>query len=89
MPRDNALTDPKLDAPPEKSQRGRPPGSPSSTGACDNRICQVSKICIDPGEWGISGEDKAVTFFDTGVVTDDGTLFDFVGSNVSTHTCNK
>src|SRR6185295_1541063 len=45
----------------------------------DNLICQVSKIGIDPDEWGISGEDKVVTFFDTGVVLDDGSLYDFVG----------
>jgi hypothetical protein len=34
-----------------------------TTGACDNLICLIPKLGIDPSEWGIAGEGKAVTFF--------------------------
>ena len=34
-----------------------------TTGTCDNLVCLIAKLGIDPDEWGIEGEDKAVTFY--------------------------
>jgi hypothetical protein len=60
---DNPLTDPELTRLPRNRSEGDMPHIAITTGACDNLICMMPRLGIDPSEWGIAGEDTAVTFF--------------------------
>jgi hypothetical protein len=63
---ENRITDRQLTRLPRNRSEGDMPRMAITTGACDNLICIISKLGIDPAEWGIAGEDKAVTFFSGG-----------------------
>jgi hypothetical protein len=60
---DNRLTDPEQTRLPRNRSEGDMPRIAITTGACDNLICLMPKLGIDPEEWGIAGQDKVVTFF--------------------------
>lgn len=62
-----ALDDPELTRLPRNRSEGNLPRIALTTGSCDNLICLMPKLGIDASEWGIAGEDRAVTFY-SGVV---------------------
>jgi hypothetical protein len=76
---ENAIDDPELTRLPKNRTEGNLPRVAVTTGACDNLICLVPKLGIDPSEWGISGEGKPITFFDTGTTDDEGVTWDLTG----------
>ncbi len=57
------VTDPEKTRLPRNRREGDMPRIAVTTGSCDNLVCLISKLGIDPEEWGIAGEDKAVTFY--------------------------
>ena len=65
---ENKLTDPDQTRLPKSRAEGDMPRIAVTTGDCDNLVCLMPKIGIDLGEWGIEGEDKAVTFYRGGTV---------------------
>jgi hypothetical protein len=60
---ENRLTDPQVTRLPRNRGEGDLPRMAVTTGICDNLVCLLPKLGIDPVEYGISGEGKAVTFF--------------------------
>jgi len=59
----NTVTSPELLRLPRNRREGDIPRIAVTTGDCDNLVCLLPKIGIDPEEWGIAGEGKAVTFY--------------------------
>jgi hypothetical protein len=60
---ETALTDAEQTRLPRNRSEGDMPRIAVTTGTCDNLVCLIEKLGIDPDEWGIAGEDKAVTFY--------------------------
>jgi hypothetical protein len=60
---ENRIADPQLTRLPRRRSEGDMPRIAVTTGRCDNLICLIAKLGIDPSEWGVAGEDKVVTFF--------------------------
>jgi hypothetical protein len=58
-----SLTDPEQTRLPRNRSEGDMPRIAVTTGTCDNLVCLIAKLGIDPEEWGIAGEDKVVTFY--------------------------
>ncbi|HVR18176.1 MAG TPA: carboxypeptidase-like regulatory domain-containing protein, partial [Polyangiaceae bacterium] len=48
---------------PRNRSEGDMPRIAVTTGSCDNLVCLIAKLGIDPDEWGVAGDDKAVTFY--------------------------
>jgi hypothetical protein len=61
---DNPLTDPDMTRLPRKRSEGDMPRMAITTGACDDLICLMEKLGIDPSEWGVAGEGAALTFYE-------------------------
>jgi hypothetical protein len=57
------LTDAERTRLPRNRSEGDMPRIAVTAGVCDNIACLIPKIGIDESEWGVAGEDKAVTFF--------------------------
>jgi hypothetical protein len=60
---ETAVTNPEMTRLPRNRSEGDMPRIAITTGSCDNLVCLIPKLGIDPEEWGIEGEDKAVTFY--------------------------
>ncbi len=60
---ENTILDSNQTRLPRNRSEGDMPRIAVTTGSCDNLICLLPKLGIDQSEWGISGEDKMVTFF--------------------------
>ena len=59
----NAISNPDLTRLPRNRQEGDLPRIAVTTGTCDNLVCLVPKLGVDPAEWGIAGEGKPLTFY--------------------------
>ena len=57
------ITDHELTRLPRNRQEGDLPRIAVTTGTCDNLICLLPKVGIDPAEWGIAGEGRPLTFY--------------------------
>jgi hypothetical protein len=60
---DNPLADPQSTRLPRNRGEGDLPRVALTTGACDQLTCMVPKLGLDPSEVGVSGQDRAFTFF--------------------------
>lgn len=58
-----SVTDAEQTRLPRNRSEGDMPRIAVTTGTCDNLVCLIAKLGIDPDEWGVAGEDKAVTFY--------------------------
>jgi len=59
----NKITDRNLTRLPRNRGEGDMPRIAITSGPCDNLVCMMPKLGIDPAEFGIAGENRAVTFF--------------------------
>ncbi len=62
---DNPLTDPDLTRLPKNRDEGDMPRIAVTLGQCDQISCMLPKVGIDPVEFGVAGQDRAVTFYST------------------------
>jgi hypothetical protein len=60
---ENRVDNPQLTRLPRNRSEGDMPRIAITTGICDNLVCLLPKLGIDPAEYGISGQNRAVTFF--------------------------
>jgi hypothetical protein len=60
---ETALTDPNQTRLPRNRSEGDMPHIAITTGVCDNLICLLPKLGVDPSEMGVAGEDKAIIFY--------------------------
>ncbi len=60
---DNPLTDPQLTRLPRNRTEGDLPRVALTSGRCDQLTCMIPKLGLDPAEVGVSGQDRAFTFF--------------------------
>lgn len=59
----NRIDDPEQTRLPRVRAEGNMPRIAITTGLCDNLVCLLPKLGIDPSELGVAGQDRAVTFF--------------------------
>jgi len=59
----NTITNRDLTRLPRSRQEGDLPRIAVTTGTCDNLLCLLPKLGVDPSEWGVAGEGKALTFY--------------------------
>jgi hypothetical protein len=62
---DNKLTDPNLTRLPKNQSEGNMPRVAVTLGGCDNISCMLPKVGIDASEFGVAGQNKAITFYST------------------------
>ncbi len=62
---ENVLTDKDLTRLPRKRSEGDMPKIAVTLGACDQISCMLPKVGIDSSEFGVAGQDRAVTFYST------------------------
>ena len=60
---ETALDDREATRLPRNRGEGDMPRIAVTTGSCDNLVCLIAKLGIDPDEWGVEGDEKAVTFY--------------------------
>jgi hypothetical protein len=60
---DTLITDAQLTRLPRNRREGDMPRIAITTGECDTLGCLLLKVGVDPGEIGVAGEGKALTFF--------------------------
>jgi hypothetical protein len=60
---DNALTDPQVTRLPRNRAEGDLPRVALTSGRCDQLTCMIPKLGLDPAEVGVTGQDRAFTFF--------------------------
>jgi hypothetical protein len=60
---DNPLTDPQMTRLPRNRTEGDLPRVALTSGRCDQLTCMIPKLGLDPAEVGVSGQDRAFTFF--------------------------
>jgi hypothetical protein len=60
---DNPLSDPQLTRLPRNRTEGDLPRVALTSGRCDQLTCMIPKLGLDPAEMGVSGQDRAFTFF--------------------------
>jgi hypothetical protein len=59
----NQISDPQVTRLPRNRSEGNMPRIAMTTGLCDDLVCLLPKLGIDPAELGIAGDNKAVTLF--------------------------
>ena len=59
----NTIADRDLTRLPRNRQEGDLPRIAVTTGTCDNLLCLLPKLGLDPSEWGVAGDGKPLTFY--------------------------
>jgi hypothetical protein len=65
MCQDNPLTDANMTRLPKNQSEGNMPRIAVTLGYCDHISCMLPKVGIDATEFGVAGQNKAVTFYTT------------------------
>ncbi|GAC1351341.1 MAG: hypothetical protein NVSMB1_03410 [Polyangiales bacterium] len=65
---DNPITDANLTRLPKNQKEGNIPRIAVTTGSCDKLSCMLPKVGIDASEFGLAGQNKAVTFYEGGMI---------------------